>query len=78
MYFVTDMSSDTSSSSLLLLQVFSPPRDNQYGNAVFPGIIDMINLAEEDPIAWADVQHEVWRVARAFERVAMVLQGSLL
>lgn len=45
---------------------------------MFPGIVDMISTAEQDPSAWADVQHEIWRVARAFERVAMVLQGSLL
>lgn len=27
---------------------------------------------------WKDVQHEIWRVARAFDRVANVLRGSLL
>ena len=59
-------------------QVFSPPRDNQYGNAFFPGIIDMLKLAQTDSEAWTDVQHEIWRVARAFERVAMILNGSLL
>jgi N-acetylated-alpha-linked acidic dipeptidase len=58
--------------------VYSPPEHNAYATTYFPGIIDALDTAQQDDTAWPQVQHEVWRAARALERVAGVLQGSLL
>jgi hypothetical protein len=69
-----------------LYQVYSPPQHDAYDSSYFPGIVDAIALAKraatlstkQQEAAWADVQHEVHRVARALDRVTNVLSGSVL
>lgn len=69
-------------SSIQLLQVYAPARDNGYDSQAFPGVADALNDAirgvGESDAAWGLVQHEIQRVARAIERAAKALQGQLI
>ncbi|XP_057818130.2 probable glutamate carboxypeptidase LAMP1 isoform X2 [Cryptomeria japonica] len=62
--------------------VYGPTQTNKYGTTSFPGISDSIARVNKisndqtDENTWADVQHEIWRVARAIDRVALVLRGE--
>ncbi|GAV57269.1 TFR_dimer domain-containing protein/Peptidase_M28 domain-containing protein [Cephalotus follicularis] len=59
--------------------VYGPPRDYESKLSFFPGIADAIfqsiGMGRRD--GQAEVQHEIWRVARAIQRAASALQGEL-
>ncbi|XP_058085241.1 probable glutamate carboxypeptidase AMP1 isoform X3 [Magnolia sinica] len=59
--------------------VYGPPNDHESKLSFFPGIADAISRGAKitKTERQSDVQHEIWRVARAIQRAAMVLRGEL-
>lgn len=59
--------------------IYGPSRNNDYGSKCFPGIDDAIENAKSLNTAesWQFVQHEIWRVSRAVNHAALVLNGEL-
>lgn len=62
-----------------MFQIYGPSRHNDYGSKCFPGIDDAIENAKSLNTAesWQFVQHEIWRVSRAVNHAALVLNGEL-
>ncbi|KAK1257533.1 putative glutamate carboxypeptidase 2 [Acorus gramineus] len=58
--------------------VYSPAKDYQSKLSFFPGIADEIYRAAKTAGGQSSIQHEIWRVARAIRRAAMVLRGELI
>nr|AQX44146.1 Peptidase M28 family protein [Apostasia odorata] len=58
--------------------IYSPPKDSASKLSFFPGIADAMSESN-DSVAevHANIQHEIWRVARAIQRAADVLCGKL-
>ncbi|KAL6005119.1 hypothetical protein ACLOJK_005680 [Asimina triloba] len=59
--------------------VYGPPKDYESELKFYPGIADAISRSQDmgKMGGQSDIQHEIWRVARAIRRVAMVLKGEL-
>lgn len=64
-----------------LMQIYGPQSSSGQSKLdFFPGIVDALYrsspwLKEED--RKREIQHEIWRVARAIQRAARVLKGGL-
>lgn len=62
--------------------MYGPTQTNKYETTSFPGISDSIahvyrvNSDKTNENTWGDVQHEIWRVDRAINRMALVLHGE--
>ena len=61
------------------MQLYAPPEDYQSKLYFFPGIADAISRGRKvgRREAQAQIQHEIWRVARAIQRAAGALRGEL-
>ena len=61
------------------VQVYAPAIDDNYGSVAFPGITDAISGYAKGNLGVTieNVQHEIFRVARAIDRAAKVLEGRL-
>ncbi|KAH7661619.1 N-acetylated-alpha-linked acidic dipeptidase protein [Dioscorea alata] len=59
--------------------LYSPPEDYESKFSFFPGIADALSRCKKSSgiDATKEVQHEVWRAARAIQRVASVLRGDI-
>ncbi|KAH9322852.1 hypothetical protein KI387_017491 [Taxus chinensis] len=58
--------------------VYAPSETNKYSFASFPGVVDaMANKRSSNEQGDADVQHEIWRVARGIIEAAVALDGNL-
>ncbi|PKA66060.1 putative glutamate carboxypeptidase 2 [Apostasia shenzhenica] len=58
--------------------IYSPPKDSASKLSFFPGIADAISESNDSAAeAHANIQHEIWRVARAIQRATDVLCGKL-
>lgn len=59
--------------------IYGPTTHNDYESTSFPGVSESLNKAVRlnSTEEWSSLQHEIWRVARAIQRVAQVLHGHL-
>ncbi|KAJ0982596.1 hypothetical protein J5N97_010851 [Dioscorea zingiberensis] len=59
--------------------VYAPPEDYECKLSFFPGIADALSQSKKisSMEATREVQHEVWRVARAIQRAASALRGHI-
>lgn len=59
-------------------QLYAPPEDCESKLSFFPGIADAISRARKlnESEAQMQIQHEIWKVARAIQRAAAALRGA--
>lgn len=59
--------------------IYGPTSANDYVSTSFPGISESLQKATHTNTSkhWSALQHEIWRVSRAIDRAARVLQGQL-
>ncbi|XP_050381589.1 probable glutamate carboxypeptidase AMP1 [Argentina anserina] len=59
--------------------VYGPPTDHRSELFFFPGVADALNQANSTKTGQGqtNLQHEIWRVARAIQRAAQALRGDL-
>lgn len=59
--------------------IYGPPIDYESKLRVFPGIADAMSNAVKRAKSEgrSEIQHEIWRVARAIQRAAIALRGEL-
>ncbi|RWR82142.1 putative glutamate carboxypeptidase 2 isoform X1 [Cinnamomum micranthum f. kanehirae] len=59
--------------------IYGPPIDYESKLRVFPGIADAMSNAvkRSKSEGRSEIQHEIWRVARAIQRAAIALRGEL-
>ncbi|KAL2904911.1 putative glutamate carboxypeptidase AMP1 [Bienertia sinuspersici] len=60
------------------LEVYGPSSNYKSEIGFFPSIVNAISLSTQTKReTQATIQHEIWRVARAIQRVADALKGDL-
>lgn len=63
---------------MIILQIYGPSVNDDYGSKTFPGVDDAVKNAKKENTkeSWQSVQHEVWRVSRVISQVSFVLTGE--
>lgn len=60
-----------------IVQIYGPHGVSESRFSYFPSIVEAISQYAGLPGRQAAIQHEIWRVARAIQRAAYLLDGEL-